>query len=100
MLCDTGVKRPGLFQPKESRERFGADAAAPESAIDPVPDLAFPFGGPAPNVPDDLIIDQDRLFQLRTVGQELLPVLGELGRIARTECNHRHRHWILLMFEE
>ena len=51
VLCDAGVKRPDLFQPKESSDGFGSDAAAPESTIEPVPDLAFPIGGPAPNVP-------------------------------------------------
>src|SRR5688572_33000692 len=90
MLCDTGVKRPGLFQTKESKERFGADTAAPESAIDPVSDLAFPLGEPAPNVPHHLAIDDDRLFQLRAVGQELLPVLGEAPGRAHRKSTRLH----------
>ena len=40
------------------------------------------------------------VFFSSSCGEEIRPVLGKLGRIARAECDHRHGHGISLMFEE
>ena len=97
---DAGVERTGLFQKNESRNGFGGDATVPKGAIDPIADFALPFGEPAANVADYLTVEDDGLFQAGVVGEEFRPVLGELGRIARTEHDQRYGHGIALMFEE
>ena len=97
---DRGVKRARLFQAQESGEGFRRDAAAPEGAVDPVADLSFSVRQPTPNVPGDLGVGDDRLFQTGIVREELLPVLIERGTIARTKCDQRHGDAMSLVLKE
>ena len=95
-----GVERARLFQAQESGEGFGRDAAAPEGAVDPVADLSFSVRRPTQNVPGDLAVGDDRLYQTGIVREDLLPVLIERSPIARTEGDHRYGDGVALVFEE
>ena len=96
----TGVEWPPLFQAEKRSERFAGNATPPKCAVDPVADLAFPISPKTADVPRDLAIDYDCLFQTGVVRQDLYPVLVEFRFVARTEYDHRDGHGISLMFEK
>ena len=96
----TGVEWPALFQAEKLSERFAGNATPPKFAVDPLADLAFPISPKTADVPRDLAIGYDCLFQAGVVCQDLCPVLVEFSFIARTEYDHRDRHGISLMFEK
>ena len=100
MWGHTGVKGAPLFEAKKSGERCAGNASSPKCAVDPVADLAFAAAQKTRDMPRYLPISYDSLCQSGLIGQDLCPMRVKLRPFARTEYNHRHGHWISLVFKK